>query len=222
MLDTCEESAAVQLTQSDEAENRNHEAADQKTNAVDGVRVSNCLQAAEYGVCHTDQTGSSTYNRNCSEVAYTEKLLNAEDLLQCYRTRVQDGRQHGNNVSEQEHDREHVLGCLIVTHLIELRNRCDVALQEPRQQNECQNNQCECGGSFPSHGCHGTRESLTVCADQLLCGQVGHHQGTRDNDARQAVACNEVAFLSIQLLVTRLVRGQDSYEHCKGDKLNYS
>ena len=212
MLDACEKSAAIQLTQCDEAQNRNHEAADQQTDTVDGIRVCNGLQTAEYGVAHTDNTGCEADNQNCPEVADAEHVLNAEDLLQCDSAGVQNGRQHGDDIREQEHYREHTLGERVIAHLVELRNGRNVALQEFREQNERQNDQCESGSCLPRHGSHGAGVRLTVGADELLCGKVCHHQRACDDNTREAVTCDEVTFLGVQSLVTRLVPGQNCYE----------
>ena len=53
------------VTQQRQREERDHQAADDKADAVDGVGYGNRLQTAEDGVAAADNTDDDTQNRNC-------------------------------------------------------------------------------------------------------------------------------------------------------------
>ena len=93
--------------QSREAEERDHQTADDKADAVDGIRNRNCLQAAEDGVAAADNTDDDTQNRNRCELADAEDTGNIEDILKYNCTGVKDDRQIEDGVHHNDDEREH-------------------------------------------------------------------------------------------------------------------
>ena len=54
-------------------------------------------------------------------------------------------------------------------------------LQVLRHQDECKDYQSDCRGYLPAHGGHADANCLTVVANELFCGKVGHQQRTGDD-----------------------------------------
>lgn len=93
-----------------ECEDRDGKAADDEADTVDGIRVGNGFQTAEYRVAHADDAGADADEGDGAEIADAEHTLEVKDLDQCDRTRIQDGRQHGNDIRNQEQQREQAHG----------------------------------------------------------------------------------------------------------------
>ena len=218
MIQTSHEAAAIQLAEGDNAEDRDSEAADDQTDAIDCIRVRNCLQTAEYGIAHADNAGADADDGDGAEIADAEHTLKVKDLNQCDRTRIQDGRQHGNDICDEEQQREQAHGEGIVAHLEELRDGGDAAAQQLGQEYECQHDQRERRGGLPSHRTHVARKRLSVRADKLFCGKVGHHQRTGDNDAGQSASREEVAFLGGQVVIACFPPREHRDKHGKRNK----
>ena len=218
MLQTGHKSAAVQLAECDKAEDRNSKAADDQADAVDGIRVGNGFQAAEHGIAHTDDAGADADNGDGAEIADAEHTFQIENLDQRDRTRVQDGRQHGNDICDQEQKREQAHGEGIVAHLEELRDGCDAAAQQLGQKDESKHDQRKRRGGLPCHGTHIACKRLSVRADKLFCGKVGHHQRTGDHDAGQAASREEVAFLGGQVVIACFPPREHRDKHGERDK----
>ena len=157
-------------------------------------------------------------NGDGAEIADAEHTLEVENLNQCDRTRIQDGRQHSNDIRDQEQQREQAHGEGIVAHLEEFRDGCDAAAQQLGQEHERQHDQRERRGGLPCHRTHVARKRLSVRADKLFCGKVGHHQRTGDNDAGQSASCEEVAFLGGQVVIACFPPREHRDKHGERDK----
>ena len=194
---------AAELTgQEHEAEYRNQQAADDQAEAVDGVGQCDCLQAAEDSVDRAYDSGCNTDDCDCCETGNTEHLINAEDVYEYLCACVQDVRQHDYNVAEQYDDGNQTAGAFVVALLKELRNGGQTGLQVLRHQDECEDYQSDCRGYLPAHGGHADANCLTVVANELFCGKVGHQQRTGDDRAGQAAAAEIVAVLRVEVVTT--------------------
>ena len=218
MIQTGHEAAAIQLAEGKNTENRDGKAADDEADTVDGIRVGNGFQAAEYRIAHTDDAGANADDGDGAEIADAEHTLEVKDLNQCDRTRIQDGRQHGNDICDEEQQREQAHGEGIVAHLEELRDGGDAAAQQLGQEHKRQHDQRERRGGLPSHRTHVARKRLSVRADKLFCGKVGHHQRTGDNDAGQSASREEVAFLGGQVIIACFPPREHRDKHGKRNK----
>ena len=67
---------------------RDGKAADDEADTVDGIRVGNGFQAAEYRIAHTDDAGADPDEGDGAEIADAEHTLEVKDLNQCDRTRI--------------------------------------------------------------------------------------------------------------------------------------
>ena len=115
-------------------------------------------------------------------------------------------------------DVEQAHGEGIVAHLEEFRDGCDAAAQQLGQEHERQHDQRERRGGLPGHRTHVARKCLSVRADKLFCGKVGHHQRTGDNDAGQSAACEKVAFLGGQVVIACFPPREHRDKHGERDK----
>ena len=70
------------------------------------------------------------------------------------------------------------------------------------------------------NGAHGAGERLTVGAHQLFRGEVGHHQGAGNDDARKPAARQEVTLFGRQILILGLPPGQDRHKYGEPYELN--
>ena len=181
------------VTQQRQREERDHQAADDKADAVDGIRNRNCLQAAEDGVAAADNADDDTQNRNCCELADAEDTGNIEDILKYNCTGVKDDRQIEDGVHHDDDEREHQLGAAAEACFHQLwdggRAHFKVGRQEPQRQRK-QREQCT---DLPADRAHVGSPALTVCADKLFCGQVGQQQRPCDNKARQSAPGQKIA-----------------------------
>ena len=178
------------------------QAADDQAEAVDGVGQCDCLQAAEDSVDRAYDSGCNTDDCDCCETGNTEHLINAEDVYEYLCACVQDVRQHDYNVAEQYDDGNQTAGAFVVALLKELRNGGQTGLQVLRHQYECEDDQSDCRGYLPAHGGHADANCLTVVANELFCGKVGHQQRTGDDRAGQAAAAEIVAVLRVEVVTT--------------------
>lgn len=167
---------AAELTgQEHEAEYRNQQAADDQAEAVDGVGQCDCLQAAEDSVDRAYDSGCNTDDCDCCETGNTEHLVNAEDVYEYLCACVQDVRQHDYNVAEQYDDGNQTAGAFVVALLKELRN----AVVRPvfryfGIRTNARITRAIARGYLPAHGGHADANCLTVVANELFCGKVGH------------------------------------------------
>ena len=95
--------------QSCEAEERDHQTADDKADAVDGIRNRNCLQAAKDSVAAADDADDEAQDGNSHELTGAEDAGDVEDLLENDCTGVQDDRQVEDGVHNNDYQREHRL-----------------------------------------------------------------------------------------------------------------
>ncbi len=97
--------------------NGNHQTADDKADAVDGVGYGNRLQTAEDGVAAADDADDEAQDGNSHELAGAEDAGDVEDLLENDCTGVKDDRQVEDGVHNNDYQREHRLGALAVALL---------------------------------------------------------------------------------------------------------
>ena len=107
------------------------------------------------------------------------------------------------NVAEQYDDGNQTAGAFVVALLKELRNGGQTGLQVLRHQYECEDYQSDLQRlPHPAHGGHADANCLTVAANELFCGKVGHQQRTGDDRAGQAAAAEIVAVLRVEVVTT--------------------
>ena len=207
VLDTLYQTAAGGLvTQQRQREERNHQTADDKADAVDGVGYGNRLQTAEDGVAAADNTDDDTQNRNCCELADAEDAGNIEDILKYNCTGVKDDRQIEDGVHHNDDEREHQLGAAAKACLHQLRDGGRAHFEVGRQEPQCQCKQREQCADLPADRTHIGSPALTVCADQLFCGQVGQQQRACNDNTRQSAPREEVALGGVELVISGLPR----------------
>ena len=194
------------VTQQRQREERDHQAADDEADTVDGVGYGNRLQTAEDGVAAADNTDDDTQNRNCCELADAEDTGNIEDILKYNCTGVKDDRQIEDGVHHDDDEREHQLGAAAEACFHQLwdggRAHFKVGRQEPQRQRK-QREQCT---DLPADRAHVGSPALTVCADKLFCGQVGQQQRARNDNARQSAPREEVSLGGVELVISGLPR----------------
>ena len=216
VLDTFYETAAGGLvTQQRQREERDHQTADDKADAVDGIRNRNCLQAAEDGVAAADDADDEAQDGNSHELAGAEDAGDVEDLLENDCTGVQDDRQVEDGVHNNDYQREHRLGALAVALLHQGRDGHGAHFQVLRQEVVRQNQQGEHRADLPCDRAHVGLPALAVQTDELFSGKVGQQQRTGDDYARQAAACQEITLSGVELLVAGLPCGNDCNEDCE-------
>ena len=134
----------VVIAEQQQTEDRDHKAADDQSDAVDGIRYRNRLQAAEDGVAGADDTDGNSCDDNTLHLRYAHALINFEDLVEHQCARIQNGRQVGEQVAEQEHDGNDTLGCAVVAVFEEFRYGSQSHLEIARQKYQRQNDKCCC------------------------------------------------------------------------------
>ena len=201
--------------QSCEAEERDHQTADDKADAVDGIRYCNCFQAAKDSVAAADDADNDAQDGNSHELTGAEDAGNVEDLLKYDCTGVQDDRQVEDGVHNNDYQREHRLGALAVALLHQGRDGHGAHFQVLRQEVVRQNQQGEHRADLPCDRAHVGLPALAVQTDELFSGKVGQQQRTGDDYARQAAACEEITLSGVELLVAGLPCGNDCNEDCE-------
>ena len=207
VLDTFYQTAAGGLvTQQRQREERNHQTADDKADAVDGVGYGNRLQTAEDGVAAADNTDDDTQNRNCCELADAEDTGNIEDILKYNCTGVKDDRQIEDGVHHDDDEREHQLGAAAKACFHQLRDGGRAHFEVGRQEPQRQRKQREQRANLPADRAHIGSPALTVCADKLFCGQVGQQQRACNDNTRQSAPREEVSLGGVELVISGLPR----------------
>ena len=194
------------MTQQRQREERDHQTADDKADTVDCVGYGNRLQTAEDGVAAADNADDDTQNRNCCELADAEDTGNIEDILKYNCTGVKDDRQIEDGVHHNDDEREHQLGAAAKACLHQLRDGGRAHFEVGRQEPQCQCKQREQCTDLPADRTHIGSPALTVCADQLFCGQVGQQQRACNDNTRQSAPREEVALGGVELVISGLPR----------------
>ena len=114
--------AAELAGQEHQAEHRHQQAAYDQAQAVDRVGQGDRLQAAEDRIDRADDRGRDTYDRDRSEIGDTQHLIQSEDIDEHLSARVQDVRQHDDNIAEQNDDGYQTAGAGIIALFKELRD----------------------------------------------------------------------------------------------------
>ena len=176
--------AAGGMTEHVEREERDHQSADQQTDAVDGIRYRNRLQTAEDGVDRTDNGDQNAENNDRLELGNAKRAGQVENVFKYQRTGVQNDRDLHEQVQNNVRDGEPQLGGAVVALTEQLRNGGDAAFQIARRGKQRQHD--ECGGchDLECHRAHADRPGLSVRTDKLLCGEVGQQQRACNDNAR--------------------------------------
>ena len=176
--------AAGGMTEHVEREERDHQSADQQTDAVDGIRYRNRLQTAEDGVDRTDDGDQNAENNDRLELGNAERAGQVENVFKYQRTGVQNDRNLHEQVQNNVRDGEPQLGGSVVALAEQLRNGGNAAFEIARRGKQRQHDQRGRRHDFERHRTHTNRPGLAVCADKLLCGEVGQQQRACNDNAR--------------------------------------
>ena len=196
-----------------EAEEGDHQTADNQTDAVDGIRYCNCFQAAENRVAAADDADNDAQDGNSHELAGAEDAGNVEDLLKYDCTGVQDDRQVEDGVHDDDYEREHRFGALAVACFHQRRNSHGAHFEVFWQEVIRQNQQRKHRADLPCDRAHIGFPALTVQTDELLGGEVGQQQRTGDYHTGQSATGEEVALSCVELLIAGFPSGNDRNKH---------
>ena len=176
--------AAGGMAEHVEREKRDHQAADEQADAVDGIRYGNGFQAAEDGVNRADDGDKDTQDNDGLELGNAKDSGQVENVFKHQRTRVQDYRNLHEQVQNNVRDGEPQLGGSVVAFAEQLRNGGNAAFQIARRGKQRQHDQRGGCHDLECHRTHTNRPGLAVCADKLLCGEVGQQQRACNDNAR--------------------------------------
>ena len=172
---------------------RDHEAADQQSDAVYGIRHRNSLQAAEDRVDRADDTDDDAEDDDRLELGHAQNTGNIKNVLEYQRTGVQNDRDLNHDVQQDICDGEPQLGAPVIPQTDQLRDGGDAAFQIARRGEQRQNDAARRRDDLERHRAHADAPCLSVRADQLLCRQIGQQQRACDNEARQTAPGQKVA-----------------------------
>ena len=205
-----------------QCEERDHEAADQQADAVYGIRYGNGFQSAEDGVNRADDTDDDTQNDNGLELGYAQNTGYVEDIFKYQRTGVQDNRNLYDNVQQDVRDGEPQLRAAVIAQTDQLRNGGNAAFQITRRRKQRQHDTARSRYDLERHRAHAHAPSLAVCADQLLCRQVGQQQRTCDNKARQSASGQKIAVCGALVIALCFYIRNDCNKYRETDKRRHS
>ena len=140
------------------------------------------------------------------ELADAEDTGNIEDILKYNCTGVKDDRQIEDGVHHNDDEREHQLGAAAKACFHQLRDGGRAHFEVGRQEPQCQCKQREQCTDLPADRTHIGSPALTVCADQLFCGQVGQQQRACNDNTRQSAPREEVSLGGVELVISGLPR----------------
>ena len=172
------------MTEHVEREERDHQSADQQTDAVDGIRYRNRFQTAEDGVDRTDDGDQNAENNDRLELGNAERAGQVENVFKYQRTGVQNDRNLHEQVQNNVRDGEPQLGGSVVALAEQLRNSSNAAFQIARRGKQRQHDQRGGCHDLECHRAHADRPGLSVRTDKLLCGEVGQQQRACNDNAR--------------------------------------
>ena len=195
--------------QSREAEERDHQTADDQADAVDGIRNCNSLQTAEDRVAAADDADDNAEDCDSDEFAGAHDAGDVKNLLENNGARVEDDRQVEDGVHNDDYDREHRLGASAVALLHQRRDGHGAHFEVFRKEVVRQNQKREHRADVPGDRAHVGFPALAVQTDELFCGKVGQEQRTCDDHTGKSASCEEVAFGGVELFVTRFPCGND-------------
>ena len=201
--------AAGGMAEHVEREERDHQSADQQTDAVDSIRYRNRLQTAEDGVDRTDDGDQNAENNDRLELGNAERAGQVENVFKYQRTGVQNDRNLHEQVQNNVRDGEPQLGGSVVALAEQLRNGGNAAFQVARRGKQRQHDQRGGCHDLECHRAHADRPGLSVRTDKLLCGEVGQQQRACDNDTRQTASCQKVAVSGGLVIALGLNIGDD-------------
>ena len=195
-----------------EAEERDHQTADDQADAVNGIRNCNGLQTAEDRVAAADDADDNAENCDSDEFAGAHDAGDIKDLLENNGARVEDDRQIEDGVHNDDYDREHRLGASAVALLHQRRDGHGAHFEVLRKEVVRQNQQREHRADLPCDRAHVGFPALAVQTDELFCGKVGQKQRTCDNHTGKSAACEEVTLGGVELFVARFPCRNDGDE----------
>ena len=164
-MDAVDKAAVTKCTHCDD---RQRDAADNQTEAVDGIGYGNRLQAAEDGVNRTDNTDGSRRDGNALQFGNLQQTADVENLVEHQSAGVQNRRQVGEQVAEQQQQCDELAQTGIIALFQKFRNRGQTHLEIARNEHKRQKNQRDTGRGLPSHRTHVGRIGLACLSDELF------------------------------------------------------
>ena len=119
--------AAGGMAEHAQRQERDHQSADQQTDAVDGIRYRNRFQTAEDGVDRTDDGDQNAENNDRLELGNAKDSGQVENVFKHQRTRVQDYRNLHEQVQNDVCDGEPQLSGSVIALTEQLRDGGDAA-----------------------------------------------------------------------------------------------
>ena len=184
---------ACRFAEHAQCEERDHEAADQQSDAVYGIRYGYGFQSAEDSVNRADDTDDDTQNDDCLKLGYAQNAGYVEDILKYQRTGVQDNRNLYHNVQQNIRDGEPQLRAAVIAQTDQLGMAGASFSDNAAPQTAPARYSTRRCYDLERHRAHTHTPCLAVRADQLLCRQVGQQQRTCDNKARQSASGQKIA-----------------------------
>ena len=172
------------IAEQQQTEDRDHKAADDQSDAVDGIRYCNSLQTAEDSVNRADDSDKDTQDNDGLELGNAKDSGQVENVFKHQRTRVQNDRNLHEQVQNDVCDGEPQLSGSVIALTEQLRDGGDAAFQVARRGKQRQHDECGRRHYFERHRAHADRPGLSVCTDKLLCGEVGQQQRACNDNAR--------------------------------------
>lgn len=131
IFDTRDKAAAAHHA---DGEDRDKEAADQQAGPVDGIGNCDRFQAAENRVNRADDADAEAQHGNRLKLGDAEKLVDIKNAVEGQRTRIEDGRQVGQQIAKQEKERNDALDGRVIALLEKLRDGGNARLKIARQE----------------------------------------------------------------------------------------
>ena len=196
-----------------EAEERDHETADEEADAIEEVRNHDGAEASEDGVDGADDADEPDHAPEESGIVLDAgDGVEVEDAHHALRAGEEDHRQQDEHVGKHEDDVAGELGARSEAHVEKLGDGRDAALEELRQEEERHEDDGEDADHLPHHDGEARGVALPVETHELLGGEVGEQQGSRDEGEGEGTPGEEEAAVRGDILAPALPPGDEGDE----------
>ena len=175
-----------------ERQNRNEQAGNEESDAIDRIGYRDRLEAAQNGVGRTQPANPDDHEPGGLGLRNAQRVRHIEKGFQAGRPEQQYDRQNGNGVREKEQNRCDDPRCTVETRRKKIGDGGQACTEVPGDEVECSQNHGQCGGRLPRHDGDCVVECVPVQSDQVLGGQVGQHQGAGNHPCSQTPSRQEV------------------------------
>ena len=170
------------IAEQPEAQNRNRQPADQKTDPVEGIGHRDRFEPAENRVDRPDNSETDDGRPECGGLIATEQLRHVEHVTHEDRPRIENKGQQIGQKRQQQQNRNQGPDPSAESVAEELRHRPDSALQVAGQKHQSHQHNGDRRPDFPGHHLHAVGVAAAVQAHELLGRKVGQQERSGDHD----------------------------------------